>query len=314
MRADGLAPSEVLLVGPEGSRMAVRIDRPTRETGSGSSDPPTVLLVHGFTGTSAVWDEAVRVFLEGYPVLRPDALGHGLSDVAPDPTEHALKRQTALLLEALDRTEAGKVHAVGYSMGGRLLVALAEAAPERLLSLTLEGASPGIVDPQARSARRAQDEVLARLLLAEGLPAFVQRWEDLPLFATQKRLPAAVQARQRELRLAQRPEGLAASLRGAGQGLEPPRWERLGTCPVPVLFVAGEEDARYRAVGQAVLEAVPDGRLATIPGCGHSPHLEDPAAFWATVLRFWAGAGARTGAGARAASPTQVPGPGIHPS
>lgn len=285
--------TEVIRVGTPGRMMAVRVDHPhlIPPPGGSGARPTPVLLVHGFTGTSAVWDGAVETVLAGRPVIRPDALGHGRSDVAPDPADHALSRQAALVLDALDRLGVAKVHGVGYSMGGRLLLALADAAPERLCSLTLEGASPGIADPAARSARRAQDEVLARLLVAEGVAAFVQRWEALPLFATQTRLPADVQERQRALRLSQRADGLAASLRGAGQGLEPPRWERLATLPFPVLFVAGSEDERYRQAGQAVSEAVPDGRFAVIEGCGHSPHLEDPRAFWQAVLGLWATAG-----------------------
>lgn len=283
--------------------MAVEVHRPVplaEERGrSGESGPVrrAALLMHGFTGSAAVWADAVRDRLADRVAVCPDALGHGASDPAPDPADHALANQAALVLAALDALGLKRVHAVGYSMGGRLLLALAVRCPERFFSLTLEGASPGIADRELRSARRAQDEVLAQLLLRDGVAAFVRRWEDLPLFASQKRLPEAVTNRQREIRLAQNPEGLAASLRGAGQGLEPPRWEELGRITCPVLFVAGQEDARYGAVGEAVARAVPNGRLTTIPDSGHSPHLERPEAFWTRVLAFWQDAEAKAGAG-----------------
>jgi len=280
--------TQTLWVGPPGARMRVRVDPATASAGAaGKVDRAPVLLLHGFTGTGEVWDDAVATRLRSRLVVRPDALGHGGSDAAPDPARHALAEQAAQVREALDRLGIDAVHGVGYSMGGRLLLALAQQTPRRFASLTLEGASPGIVDPGERSARRVQDELHARLLLTQGIEAFVARWEAEPLFATQRGLPAEVQARQRALRLAQRPEGLAASLRGAGQGTEPPRWEGLAALTMPVLFVAGEADMRYRAVGERVCASVPAGRLVVIAGSGHSPHLERFDAFWDAVEAFW---------------------------
>ncbi len=285
---------EPVFAGDPGQRMAVWVDVPkadvARETGPSrerEQESAGVLLLHGFTGHRGVWDEAVSTYLPDRLVIRPDALGHGASDLAPDAEDHRLAAQAETLLAALDRIDAPLLHAVGYSMGGRLLFALALLAPERFLSLTVEGASPGIADPSLRSARRAQDEVLARLLLNQGIETFVRHWEDLPLFATQKTLPPEVIARQRTIRLSQRPEGLAASLRGAGQGVEPSRWQDLPRLKMPILFVAGEADTQKIATGRSVASAVADGRLWVVPGSGHSPHMERPDLFWGRVLAFW---------------------------
>ena len=65
---------------------------------------------------------------------------------------------------------------------------------------------------EERRRRAASDEALARRLESRGVEDFVDRWQELPLFATQRRLPAAFRERQRTLRLRHRPAGLALAL------------------------------------------------------------------------------------------------------
>jgi pimeloyl-ACP methyl ester carboxylesterase len=120
------------------------------------------------------------------------------------------------------------------------------------------------------------------------VPAFVDRWERLPLWASQTALPAAARNRQREVRLAQRAVGLANALRGFGQGVQPPLWDALPRLPMPVLALAGSLDAKYAAGAAEVARAVPRGRAVVIEGCGHAPHLERPEAFLAAVVPFLA--------------------------
>ena len=72
-------------------------------------------------------------------------------------------------------------------MGGR--IALYTAFSGYFRALILESASPGLQDPAEREQRRLSDEALAASIERDGVPAFVERWENLPLFASQKSLP-----------------------------------------------------------------------------------------------------------------------------
>ena len=83
-------------------------------------------------------------------------------------------------------------------------------------------------------ARVASDNALADLIERDGIEAFVARWERMPLFATQERLPPAVRARLAAQRRANIPAGLANSLRGIGTGVQPSLWERLGELKIPM--------------------------------------------------------------------------------
>ena len=138
----------------------------------------------------------------------------------------------------------------------------------------------------ARNERRAADDALADRIERDGIPAFVAEWEAQPIFATQAALPPARAARIRAIRLANRPDGLAASLRGAGQGVMEPLADRLGEVRAPTLVIAGALDDRARPRAESVAAGIPGARLAIVDGSGHTPHDERPARFRRLALDF----------------------------
>jgi 2-succinyl-6-hydroxy-2,4-cyclohexadiene-1-carboxylate synthase len=171
-------------------------------------------------------------------------------------------------------------------MGGRVALNLALHAPNRFWALVLESASPGIADPVEREARRNSDAALAEAIERAGIVAFVDRWQALPLFATQARLPASVREALRRQRLDNNPQGLANSLRGLGAGMQEPVLQRLGQVRIPTLLLAGALDAKYCALAGQMAATLPDNRLRTVPESGHIVHLEQPAVFADTVQQF----------------------------
>src|SRR5262249_18130913 len=150
------------------------------------------------------------------------------------------------------------------------------AHQDRFASLMLESASPGLAEVAERAARTASDNALADLIEREGIEAFAVRWERMPLFATQERLPQAVRERLAAQRRANRPAPLANSLRGMGTGVQPSLWERLSELKIPCLIMAGELDAKFTSIARRMAAAIPHARLALVPGAGHTVHLEEP--------------------------------------
>jgi pimeloyl-ACP methyl ester carboxylesterase len=139
----------------------------------------------------------------------------------------------------------------------------------------LIGATAGIADPGERAARREADGALADEIERDGVEAFAARWAAQPLFAGQ---PEAVARAAHADRLRNAPAGLAASLRGVGTGTMAPLGDRLAELDMPVLALAGERDAKFRAEAEKVARGVPDGRVEVIAGAGHAAHLEAPEA------------------------------------
>lgn len=258
------------------------------------TDPSTSpVLLHGFTGSGAAWGSVLIDALASAvtPPVLLDLPGHGRWAGRTDPAHFTLASVFDLIEGAgAPASEGagpqGRLDLVGYSMGGRLALAYAVNHPGRVRRLVLESASPGLETETARAERRASDQVLAAGLEAGGIGTFVDAWEALPLFATQASLAPAVRARVRAGRLANDPASLAAALRGLGTGALPSYWAALGALGIPVLLIAGAEDAKFVEIGRRMAERLPDARLVVVEGAGHAVHLERPDAWLDLVSTF----------------------------
>lgn len=240
-------------------------------------DGPPLVLLHGFAGSHMTWLPHLPIFSRYLQVIAPDLPGHG------DTTAQRFQMNEAAddLVAALAALGISRFHLLGYSMGGRLALYLATYHLDRVQSLILESASPGLSSPDERRARAERDEQLAQDIERDGLAAFVSRWERLPLFATQT---DAMRDAVRPIRLGQTAAGLAASLRGMGTGVQPSLWDHLAAVEAPTLLIAGELDAKYAAIARQMAAALPKARVEIVQGAGHTVHLERPAVFQRLVL------------------------------
>ncbi len=250
-----------------------------------SGEGPPLLALHGFTGSVATWDPFHDSWL-GFRLITVDLLGHGASDSPGDPERYSMARCLQDLLALLDYLGAGRAGLLGYSMGGRIALRLALAAPERFGALVLESASPGIEDAAERQERVKSDKALADSIKRQGIAAFVERWEALPLFRSQAGLPKTLQEALRRQRLANNAVGLANSLRGIGAGMQPAVFDQLPGLGVPTLLLAGALDARYCELAERMAKMIPCARLQIVPEAGHATHLEQPETFSRLVKGF----------------------------
>lgn len=246
---------------------------------------PALLLLHGFTGSSATWTPHMAAF-NGFTTVAIDLLGHGNSDAPSDSSRYRMERCVDDLTTVLDQLEIERAAVLGYSMGGRMALQFALGVPARLWALVLESASPGIDDAAEREDRVRSDAALADEIEQNGIEAFVDRWQAIPLFASQSRLSEAARDELRCQRLRNRAVGLANSLRGAGAGQEAPVLGRLGELRVPTLLIAGALDQKYVAFANKMSDALPCARTQIVPDAGHATHLEQPEAFDRLVGEF----------------------------
>jgi 2-succinyl-6-hydroxy-2,4-cyclohexadiene-1-carboxylate synthase len=240
-----------------------------------SSSRGRIVLAHGFTQTARSWSHFERLLdhsLPGIETLAVDMPGHG----AATELRGDLWASAEYLVD-----QGGRDTYVGYSMGGRVALHAALAQPGRVEALVLIGATAGLDSASARQQRRDADELLAARIELIGVSSFIDEWLVNPLFAGLGDDQAL-----RADRLRNTAEGLAASLRSTGTGTQEPLWDRLTEIDIPVLVMAGENDEKFRAIGQRLADGLPRSTFEIIHDAGHSVHLEQPT-ITAQVLSDW---------------------------
>ncbi|TWT26480.1 2-succinyl-6-hydroxy-2,4-cyclohexadiene-1-carboxylate synthase [Planomicrobium sp. CPCC 101110] len=242
----------------------------------------TIVFLHGFTGSTKTW-RPITEQLKGFRIVLIDLIGHGQSESPQSAERYAMDRQIKDLDDMISELALTNFIMVGYSMGGRTALAYACTYPERLKALILESASPGLWTTEEQKERQERDAALARRISSGGIPAFVDFWENIALFDSQKQLPDPVKQAVRQERLAQNPIGLANSLLGMGTGSQASYWEALKDLKMPVLLLAGTLDAKFKGINEAMLALLPNGRLE-IMEAGHAIHVEKPLEF-ATMVK-----------------------------
>jgi len=247
----------------------------------GAGEP--LVLLHGFTGSSQTWKPFIADWQKDLRVITVDLPGHGKTD-AP----HVMNMEEACwdLHQLFSHLALDSFHLLGYSMGGRTALSYAMLYPGKIKSLILESASPGLDAEKEREERKEKDESLAVRIEKEGIESFVDFWENIPLFETQKRLPAEKKAVIRKERRTQSKTGLAKSLRTMGTGNQPSWWESLQDAGLSVYLLAGVLDKKFTDINKRMHERMPNSNLKIIADAGHAIHVEQPDIFGKMVKEF----------------------------
>lgn len=243
----------------------------------------TIVMLHGFTGSVATWDK-VAVAITEYRIVAFDLIGHGKTDSPLEVAAYTMEEQILQLNELFQQLNLHKVILLGYSMGGRVALSYANAFANGVSQLILESASPGLKSEVERAKRRSADESLANQILKDGVEAFVNKWESIPLFASQKRLPTNVQLAIRNERLSQLEIGLANSLKGMGTGRQTSLWPNLGELGMPVTLITGELDGKFCEIAKKMKMLLKNAQHIVVKDVGHAIHVENPEQF-ATIVK-----------------------------
>ncbi len=217
----------------------------------------------------------------GWPLVAPDLPGHGSAAGVPATLDAAF----GIVGAAVDEV-AGLPVLLGYSMGGRIALRYALEQPGAVGALVLVSVSPGIPDPSTLVSRRREDAALADRIERIGIEAFIAEWLARPMFAGLARRGESWLEADRRLRRGNTAAGLAAALRGLGQGALGDVTPRLGELALPTLLVAGGADPAYRAHAEGMAGHLPQPAVAVVAGVGHAVVGEAPAQLAAAVRSF----------------------------
>ena len=245
-----------------------------------------LLLLHGFTGSGEGWQEFIPYWKTHSKVIAPDIIGHGKTDSPTEVTSYNIEKVAQGLNALLEELQIEKIDVLGYSMGGRLALTFAINYPEKVRRLILESSSPGLETDNERKARQLQDDKLALLIKEQGIQNFVEYWENIALFQSQKKLPESVQNNIRKQRLSNNSIGLMNSLYGMGTGAQPSWWDALKLIQSPTLLITGSQDEKFCQIAEKMAKVLKNSQWVSITDCGHAIHVEKPEIFGTIVSEF----------------------------
>lgn len=242
----------------------------------------TIVALHGFTGSTATWQSLAKN-LPHMRIVAIDLIGHGQTTVPKQESRFTMDEQLRDLEDIVSQLRLETFILLGYSMGGRIALSYAIEYPHRVEKLLLESASPGLRTLTERMERCERDDALATKIMNNGVLSFVNAWENIPLFESQKRLSHNARQAVRTERLAQNEMGLAGSLRGMGTGVQPSNWDKLTQLELPVLLLTGSLDSKFCNIALEMKALLKNGNHITVNDAGHAIHVENPAEF-ATIV------------------------------
>jgi pimeloyl-ACP methyl ester carboxylesterase len=244
---------------------------------AGSGHP--LVLIHGQSLDTRMWDDQFEVFAQQYQVIRYDMRGYGKS--APQTYERYAPADDLMgLLRHLGLSHA---HILGLSRGGGVAIDFALTYPEATDTLI---AVDSVLRGFTWGDFKASQAQIRELGKTSGVEAARERWVNDDLFAPALENPN-VSARLKHI--VSDYSGWLWIYDDPIRLLEPPSIEQLDNIRVPTLIVIGERDLPdFLTIADVLQERIPNARKVVMPGVGHMSNMEDPERFNEIALGFLA--------------------------
>lgn len=261
------------------------VDLAWAESGSSAKGTPTLLLCHGYTGSSHDFGLQVAALATARRVVTVDHRGHGHSTKTGHLEGYTIDQLAADLTLFIESVGDGPVDLLGHSMGGRVVMTLALARPDLVHSLVLMDTSAWAFLPADKDVRALVHGFIDAFDPAGGMPATLNLGgpEDALIEA---QTPSEWRREKDAVFAGMDPyavKALGAALLGeAADGAVSLR-ERLPSISCPTTVIVGEHDHPLVDQAPELAGAVADGRLTVIAGAYHSPQLTHPTE-WRTAV------------------------------
>ena len=234
-----------------------------------------LVLVHGFLGSSKMWEPQIEVLKKNYRVITPDLPGFGKSNKAK--SYDNINDMAQIILDCLKEKKIKKFYLLGHSMGGMIVQEMAKLAGERIIKLICYatgpvGDIPGRFETMEESRKKLKKNGLEITANRIAKTWFIEEDKSKYFYLCEDAAKAtSVRAADNALIAMKNWSGL----------------ENLKNIKNPTLIIWGDQDKAYNFNQVDTLNKnIPNSKLKIIEGCSHNVHLEKPDEF-NEVLKYF---------------------------
>lgn len=288
---DALTPKQLERVGADLRRVGeagrIEVDGVDLSYWRAGHGERNIVFVHGNSGAKEVFYNQFEAFHDaGYTLLAVDLPGHGSSaDAAAPEAQYTIPGYALIIKQVMDALDVKEPVLVGWSLGGHIVLEMAGRgfSPKALLTVGTPPAGPGGAAMQSAFLPKAFESATVRGEASrEEMEMFAKdaygTLDPVPPFLVEAAVRTDGRAR------AVMGEHWMSGLGGCDQLVVAAGWTR------PICVVHGLKDpfVSLDYIKQATWRNLWRNRVIEMAHCGHSPFLEDPAGFNATLNAFLA--------------------------
>jgi pimeloyl-ACP methyl ester carboxylesterase len=234
-----------------------------------------LVLVHGFLGSSKMWEPQINFFKNNYRVVTPDLPGFGKSNKAK--FHNSIKSFSSFLLDRLEEKKINQFYLLGHSMGGMIAQEMAKKAGDKISKLIFYstgpvGEMPGRFETVEQSRENFKEKGLEITAKNIAKTWFVKGEEA-------KYFNICIEA------------GKQTSSKAVDNALDAfKNWngvESLKNIKSETLIVWGDQDKSYGIKQVEILKKnIKNSSLIIFKGCAHNIHLEKVDEFNNKIKNF----------------------------
>tara|TARA_B110000967_G_scaffold85859_1_gene88378 strand:+ start:367 stop:1125 length:759 start_codon:yes stop_codon:yes gene_type:complete len=243
----------------------------TEDTGSGTP----LVLVHGFLGSSNMWEPQINFFKDSFRVIAPALPGFGNSSAIN--SCNSIECMARAILNLLEKKEIKNFNLLGHSMGGMIVQEMAKIAGEKIIKLICYGTGPrGNMPGRFETIDQSREK-----LKIKGLKNTAYRIAKTWFLEEEKaKYFYLCEEAGKQTSIEATDNGLIAMKNWNGV-------KNLKNITNETLIVWGDQDKAYNFNQVETLNNnIPNSDLKIIEGCSHNVHLEKPYEFNKVVEEF----------------------------
>ena len=265
---------------------------------------PLLILIHGFLGRSRDYTfllplkKHFRLLLLDFSGNTPYSQGILKNTPVYYCREHSFTNLTQEILTLIKRhiqsNNYSKVFAIGYSMGGRLLLAMLEQEPFLFQKIILESTGLGYTNEQEKKDRAKQDQNTLKKWQKQDFNSFLKKWYAQPIFCSLQNKKALKQTLILKHRLSSynKIKCLQKIFSECSPSCHPyflptlQQFSQTKNNSKKILYLAGELDAKYFSIALEIKKNIPQAKVKIIANCGHPIKIENQLAYQKIILPF----------------------------